>query len=155
MLAVAAIRPDQFVSVDITNEPDACDSIVNGGGFPKGATVLQLNVALPAGQTGLPPPGSYPINTTGTAAYGANAEFVVFAPGSCLGTMAPANASSGTIVISAVSATQVSGTFDVTFGENADGGLLLEHVTGQFDAPGCPLRSPGPDATKCSGFSTQ
>jgi hypothetical protein len=64
-------------------------------------------------------------------------------------------ASSGRIVLAAVSTTEASGTFDVTFGENVDGGVVLEHVTGQFSAPGCPLLSPGPDPTKCSGFTTQ
>jgi len=38
--AVAAIRPDQFASVDLTNGADACDMIVNGGGFPRVRTPL-------------------------------------------------------------------------------------------------------------------
>jgi hypothetical protein len=154
--AVAAIKTDQFVSIDLTNETDACNTIVNGGGFPRGATVLQLNVALPGNQTGLPAPGAYTIDTTGTLPVQANAEFLSLSSTSCtvLASAAP-NMSIGTITLATVTPTQVSGSFDVTFGENADGGVRFDHVTGQFSAQGCPLRSPGPDPSKCGGFVTQ
>ena len=47
---------------------------------------------------------------------------------------------SGSLTITTVSSTDVTGSFDITFGSTSSGGQTLEggHLTGSFDAPTCP-----------------
>jgi hypothetical protein len=156
-LSGAVIRPGEGFSVVLTNVGDVCTSIVNSGGeFPKGSTVILFGVSIPAGQMGLPPPGSYPIDTGGTRPYQASAEYIVFDASSCtVAGTAALNESIGTITVASISDTEVSGSFDIKFsaGTAPDGGLLLDHTTGQFSATGCALGSALNDPTKCAGFA--
>jgi hypothetical protein len=158
--AVAAIKTTPGtagVSIEITNEAQACDTIINSGGFPEGATVLQLGVAL-SSRTSLPTPGTYTIDVSSTAGPFASAEYVSLATGACMETAhAALNQSTGTITLSAVSETEVSGTFDVGFAQPFIQGQPpnVDRVQGSFKAPGCPLDNPGPSSTKCDAFPVQ
>lgn len=147
------------VSVDVTNEAAACDAIVNSGGFPSDATVLQLNVGVFPNDV-LPTPGTYTISTSATSGPWANAQYLSLVgtdAGCAQAAGASVSQSSGTITLTSVSADSVSGSFDLRFFQNSVQGqpANFDHVSGQFTAPACVLRDPSPSPILCGGFSTQ
>lgn len=160
--AVAAIKTyagSAGVIVEITNETDACDTIVNAGGFPNNATVVQLGVGI-APYDALPAPGVYTISPSSTSGPAADAQYVslMATDAGCMQAAGAAlNQASGTITLTAVSPDAVSGTFDLGFYQDSIQGQPpnIDRVSGTFTAPGCLLRDPSPSPVLCNGFATQ
>jgi hypothetical protein len=160
--AVAAIKTSPGIAgveVLITSEAAACDAIVNAGGFPNNATVLQLSVGVIPNDT-LPSPGTYMISASATSGPYADAQYLslVDSDAGCRQVAgAGFNAATGTVTLTAVSTDSVSGSFDVRFFQNSIQGQPpnFDHVSGQFQAPGCILRGTSPSPLLCHGFATQ
>jgi hypothetical protein len=160
--AVAAIKTtpgSAGVVVEITSEADACDTVVNAGGFLNNATVLQLIVGVGPNDA-LPTPGTYMISPSATSGPYADAQYVSLVPtdaGCMQAAGAALNQASGTVTLTAVSPTAVSGSFDLGFYQDSIQGQPpnIDRVSGKFTAPGCILRNPSPSPLLCNGFATQ
>lgn len=108
------------VGAIITNVANAC-GVLQSHANPANATALVLAVSASGSSVGT---GTYDIVSQG---FGATASYAK--QDSTCNTSFSENASGGSVTLTAVSGSSVSGTFDLTFGS--------DHVTGSFSAPIC------------------
>jgi hypothetical protein len=108
------------VGAIITNIANAC-SVLQDHGNPPGATALVVAVTASGGSVAT---GTYDIVSQG---FGATASYAT--QDAMCNTSLNETASSGTVTLSSVSGSSVSGTFDLTF--------FSDHLTGSFSAPIC------------------
>lgn len=113
------------IGITISNVPNSC-TVAQRHGNPSNTTNLNLLIAAPNPVTS----GSYAISTTAPTATSTIADLVYETTDANCHTMSTHTARSGSIVISAVSATTVEGTFSVTM----DTG---ESLSGTFSVPIC------------------
>jgi hypothetical protein len=106
--------------VNLTSYPGACRETYIGGHFPSKSVAMGFQLAAP-GDGGLGPVAA-PGKPVLAGAYWDSVD------ASCQ--IATTNATGGTVTITAVSASQLTGSFDLMFGN--------DHVTGSFVASNCP-----------------
>jgi hypothetical protein len=133
------------LSINLTNVQSACENLVEGGGFPVDAAVLQLVVI---GKGAVPTPGSYTVDNQLV-----RARFLAFY-GSCAQSRS-AESVRGTVTLGSVSSTAVSGSFDLTMFQIPGDQSVQYHLTGHFTSPECAPGAGFDDPKKCPGFSLQ
>lgn len=112
-----------FAGAFITNVSGSC-AVIQRNGNPRNTTALSLVVATQGASV---PAGSY---TVGAQGQSSAAEASYEATDSNCNKTTNEKATGGTITLTTVSSTTVTGTFDVTFASG-------DHLTGNFTAPVC------------------
>jgi hypothetical protein len=137
-MAVTQNGPDlAYAYVTLTNVPGLC-AATQRQVMPGGATTFALGMLEGTGVTTVSP-GTFPVSSPGNSP-NAVVTFEIDDPTCKPLTMGAA--SSGSVTLTAITATTLTGTFDVTF---PDG----EHVSGTFEAPVCDVQGLDGGAPVC------
>jgi hypothetical protein len=110
------------VGAVFTNVADAC-GVVQGMHNPPNVTTLTLGGLF----AGTPATGTYPIGVSGAGSYAVATYSST--NGNCVKSYGE-SATSGTVTLTNITATEIDGSFDVTFSSG-------DHLTGSFSAPVC------------------
>jgi hypothetical protein len=109
----------------ITSIGAACSKVTTGTSFKGPATALSIELVQNGGA--VTSPGTFPELSSAQGSTSAFAGSFDSWDASCSDTTTPI--SGGTVTITAVSASSLTGSFDLTLGN--------DHITGSFNAPNC------------------
>ncbi len=118
----------------VTSFTGACDDVTNSR-LPKSSAVLSIQMVSNGGTVTAPGTFSFP-NATGANFLGAS-----FAAYDATCTATRTDATSGSVSVTAVSASQMTGTFELTFGN--------DHLSGSFNASYCATLGQGNGSPAC------
>ncbi len=126
----------QLVGIVLTNRADVSCSTLASAASASGLALKSADALLlaVANQDGDVAPGTYPIVTTGNPTTGSESEY--FTTTATCESSIDAQATSGTVTLTAVSAGGATGTFDVTFPGTGT-------ISGSFDTSTCDLPDGG------------
>jgi hypothetical protein len=115
----------------ITTFSSACDSLYVKKQYPRNSVGLSIQLAQYA-DSGLlgavTAPGVFTLTGTNPGSGGWFGAYWDAADGACMSTST--QATGGTVTVTAVSTSELTGTFDLTFG--------TDHIVGSFNASDCP-----------------
>ncbi len=118
----------------VTSFTGTCNDVTNSR-LPKSSAVLSIQMVSNGGVVTAPGTFSFP-NASGANFLGAS--FSAY-DATCVPT--PTDATAGTVSVTAVSASQMTGTFDLTFGN--------DHLSGSFNAAYCATLGQGNGSPTC------
>ena len=126
----------QVASIDMTDFVGGCAAQNDDGEVHKNAHTLQLVISTAANPTGPLTTGVYPVGA-GIGVPSADAMYTATdANCQAVGDGPSSTASSGSVTVTAISASTITGSYDIVM-LATDGSGTKDHVTGVFDAPSC------------------